>query len=293
MVLPSASNTISFSNVQFEMGGVNPISLSEYYANAASGYCSGISGIPNTGSSISMSQFWGKSSGVPNVSVNTPAYFGINSAPAWGGYASGITMSFWIRTSYTGQASIFYVNQSATKPGMEILMNNGVLTLNMYYYNSTAISYTLSTTAIHDGTWKNVVIQIPYTQGSNITIHVNGVTASTSANIALINIGLYNANSIAQNITINSGTYGGIVGAFALFYVINTYSFNSVSQFYNNGKAVNIGNGVVSTLFGGSTPLIYLKGSGTNFGVNNGSIGNFAALNTSYISTDSVTFQYA
>lgn len=292
MVLQS-SGPISFIDIQTEFTGANPISLSEYYANASTGYTTGISGIPNTGSSISMSQFYGKSSGVPNVSVNTPAYFAIASAPGLGGYASGITMSFWIRTSYAGLASIFYVAQSATRPGMEILMNNGLLTVNMYFYNSNAVSYTLSTSSIRDGTWKNVVIQIPYTQGSTITIHVNGVTAATSANIVLANIGLYNAASVAQNIYINSGTNGGIIGSFALFYLINTYSFNSVSQFYDSGKAVNIGNGVVSTLFGGSTPLIYLKGSGTNFGVNNGSIGNLAALNTSYISTDSVTFQYA
>jgi hypothetical protein len=66
MVLQS-SGPISFSNVQTELGGVNPISLSEYYANASTGYTTGISGIPNTGEEISLSQFYGKSSGVPNV----------------------------------------------------------------------------------------------------------------------------------------------------------------------------------------------------------------------------------
>jgi hypothetical protein len=61
MVLPATGNPISFSQIQTEMGGANPISMSEYYANAGAGYCSGISGIPNTGVSISYSQFQGKS----------------------------------------------------------------------------------------------------------------------------------------------------------------------------------------------------------------------------------------
>jgi hypothetical protein len=60
MVLPS-TGSISFSNIQTEFGGANPISLSEYYLNSGTGYTSGISGIPNTSSSISLSQFRGKS----------------------------------------------------------------------------------------------------------------------------------------------------------------------------------------------------------------------------------------
>ena len=60
MVLQS-SGAISFSNIQTEFGGANPISLSEYYSNSGAGYTIGSSGIPNTGSSISLSQFLGKS----------------------------------------------------------------------------------------------------------------------------------------------------------------------------------------------------------------------------------------
>ena len=59
MVLPTGP--LALSQIQSEMGGTNPISMSEYYANAGTGYCSGISGIPSTGSSVSVSHFAGKS----------------------------------------------------------------------------------------------------------------------------------------------------------------------------------------------------------------------------------------
>jgi hypothetical protein len=67
MVLQS-SGAISLANIQTEFGGSNPISFSEYYANANPSYTSGVSGIPNTGSAISFSQFYGKAK--PVVSVN-------------------------------------------------------------------------------------------------------------------------------------------------------------------------------------------------------------------------------
>ena len=61
MVLPIApTNSISFSQIQAEFGGTNPISLSEYFGNATTGYTTGIDGIPNSTTSISLSQFSGK-----------------------------------------------------------------------------------------------------------------------------------------------------------------------------------------------------------------------------------------
>ena len=60
MVLQS-SGAIFFSDLQTEFGGSNPISFDEYYLNSASGYMSGVSGIPNIGSAISLNQFYGKS----------------------------------------------------------------------------------------------------------------------------------------------------------------------------------------------------------------------------------------
>jgi len=41
-------------------GGTNPITMSEYYNNNASGFTTGVTGIPNSGATISISHFYGK-----------------------------------------------------------------------------------------------------------------------------------------------------------------------------------------------------------------------------------------
>ena len=66
MVL-SSTGPLSFADIQNEFGGTNPISLGEYYSNATSGYTSGVNGIPNTGSGLSLSTFRGKSSRPPQI----------------------------------------------------------------------------------------------------------------------------------------------------------------------------------------------------------------------------------
>jgi hypothetical protein len=59
MVLQS-TGAISLADLQTEFGGANPIDFSEYYLNATTGYTSGVSGIPNIGSAISLNQFYTK-----------------------------------------------------------------------------------------------------------------------------------------------------------------------------------------------------------------------------------------
>ena len=56
----ASSGTISLSQVQTEFGGANPISMSEYYTNAVSGFTSGITGLPSSGTTVSLSVFRGK-----------------------------------------------------------------------------------------------------------------------------------------------------------------------------------------------------------------------------------------
>jgi hypothetical protein len=60
MVITSTGQ-ISFTDIQNEFGGKNPIEINEYYQNASNGLTSGVSGIPNMGSAISLSDFRGKS----------------------------------------------------------------------------------------------------------------------------------------------------------------------------------------------------------------------------------------
>jgi hypothetical protein len=105
MVLPTTGNPISFSQIQTEMGGVNPISMSEYYGNASPGYCIGTSGqnLPNIGSSISYSQFIGKfkpSAGSSLIDTNS-----------WYSY-------------FTKIDSAFTMVQSGSDPDVQLQMNS-------------------------------------------------------------------------------------------------------------------------------------------------------------------------
>lgn len=51
---------ISFSEIQTEFGGTNPISFSEYYTNANPSYTNGVSGLPANGNAININAFKGK-----------------------------------------------------------------------------------------------------------------------------------------------------------------------------------------------------------------------------------------
>ena len=74
MVLNS-SGSISFSDIQSELGGKKPISLSEYYQNASSGYAVGIRGVSNKGSAIALNQFRGKKKSVlKTVTLQTSSF---------------------------------------------------------------------------------------------------------------------------------------------------------------------------------------------------------------------------
>ena len=55
-----STGKISLSDIQTLFGGTNPITMSEYYNNNASGFTTGVTGIPNSGATISISHFYGK-----------------------------------------------------------------------------------------------------------------------------------------------------------------------------------------------------------------------------------------
>ena len=67
------SGVISIKDLQTVFGGANPISFGEYYKDAYTVYTKDVSGIPNIGSPISLSQFYNKTSGLylaRNVAAN-------------------------------------------------------------------------------------------------------------------------------------------------------------------------------------------------------------------------------
>ena len=84
-----STGQISLSNIQTEMGGTNSIAFSEYYQNAAQSYTSGISGIPNTGTAISLNNFRGKS----KIVVQTTWQYFNNSYISDGEYALRVEIS--------------------------------------------------------------------------------------------------------------------------------------------------------------------------------------------------------
>ena len=67
-----ASGAVSFSDIQTEFGGTNPIGIDEYYQNAPTSYTTGVAGIPNIGSIITMDLFYGKSKAAPPPSSYPP-----------------------------------------------------------------------------------------------------------------------------------------------------------------------------------------------------------------------------
>ena len=86
--MPIPSSTASFTNIQTELGGTNPISLSEYY-NISGKFGFGINGIPTSGQ-ISVNNFRGKSkpsqvssSVWPPTAIET-SYSGTYTSIPWG-----------------------------------------------------------------------------------------------------------------------------------------------------------------------------------------------------------------
>ena len=66
---------ISFSDIQNEFGGTNPIGLDEYYQDSGSNYTKSVSGIPNIGGSLSLSQFRGKKPYSQDYIYTTPGTY--------------------------------------------------------------------------------------------------------------------------------------------------------------------------------------------------------------------------
>lgn len=72
--MPVPTSSISLSSIQTEFGGSNPISMSEYYAGAATGFVpAGTSGIPSSGA-INIGAFSGKSKSQLVALVNHTVY---------------------------------------------------------------------------------------------------------------------------------------------------------------------------------------------------------------------------
>ena len=105
-----SSGEISFANIQTVFGGTNPISLSEYYANANTSYTAGVSGIPNIGSAISLNQFYGKAKPVTSLySFTTHTFTNAGATGRTGPIISQVRSSY---SSATWAQNASYLNMT-------------------------------------------------------------------------------------------------------------------------------------------------------------------------------------
>ena len=211
---PSAGQAISLYHLQAVFGGANPINFSEYYQNAATGYTSGVSGIPNIGTQIKLSQFYGKTKTVaypPTAVQSTYSNFGNPWAFGATNYewltgASGTNLT---RTggstfnnigSYGQNRTNFVNNQSLilqAKPGdaLRFVIQNGA--------SSSSYSETNSL-LLHLGTgW--FLVQSVGASGS----HTDTINYTLSASLAPGSYGIfaYNNYSSAGNASYASGNF--------------------------------------------------------------------------------------
>lgn len=122
MVLPSAPNSIACSQLQSEMGGVNPVTLSEYYANNS--YALDVPGVPTTGK-IDLSLFRGKSkvTGLLNkaeAGTQTACKLALSTKLVNINYTGPI---FQLRRSTDNVTQNFYVNTTGSYVGTSIYGN--------------------------------------------------------------------------------------------------------------------------------------------------------------------------
>jgi len=92
------SGAISFADIQTIFGGTNPIGLNEYYTNDASGFTTGVSGLPSTGSAISLQQFYGKAKNSSLYAFTTHTFTNAGATGRTGPIISQV------RSAYSGAA---------------------------------------------------------------------------------------------------------------------------------------------------------------------------------------------
>ena len=212
-----ASGQISLNNLQTQFGGTNPISFSEYYLNATPGYTTGVSGIPNIGTQISLSSFYGKAKTVvasnypPAAVQSTQANFG----NPWGfgatnyEWLSGASGTNLTRTggttfnnigSYGQNRTNFVNNQSLilqAKPGdaLRFVIQNGA---------SSSSDSEINSLWLHLGTGWFLVQSVGGSGG-----HTDTIDYTLSASLASGSYGIfaYNNYSSAGNSAYASGNF--------------------------------------------------------------------------------------
>ena len=216
-----SSGQISLNNLQSVFGGTNPINFSEYYLNAATGYTRGVSGIPNIGTQIKLSQFYGKTKTfvwptavqTTYTNIGIPWSYGNNTTNEWLTGASGTNLT---RTggstfnnigSYGKSRPNFINNQNLilqARPGdtLRFVIQNGAVYPGDIEINTLWLR--LGASAV---TW--FIVQSVRAQGA----HTDTIDYTLSASQAPGSYGIYAYN--------NYNTAGGSTYASANFYSLH------------------------------------------------------------------------
>jgi hypothetical protein len=145
----------------------------------------------------------------------------------------------------------------------------------------TALTYSAN---LIDNNWHHVLITVDKVNSYNATMYVDGISRATTSWASYTWV----LAPACPYISIGTG-WGDFVGSLALFYLHYNYSAGVTPATFRNadGSAVDIGNG--TSVFG-QQPLIYLRGSGASFNVNDGSMGNFS--NGGVVTIDTTSFNF-
>jgi hypothetical protein len=238
MALPS-SGSISFSAIQTEFGGTNPISISEYY-RAGSFVADGIpanDNIPTSGQ-ISINQFYGAlkpyvfnatiSTNTSNYNVNTRA-----TSAGWNGTTpllANITINGGITVSSTSTATAAFVVGTMPTGSIVNVTNNGLIT---------GLGGTAGTFRNANGKPGGVAIQT----SAQVNLTNNGTISGGGGSGGM---GADNLGSLCIDTGGGSGGAGG-----------SAITINANMTITNNGTIAGGGGG------GGGGALILLGGCGT------------------------------
>lgn len=212
---------------------------------------------------------------------------------------NGITVSFWYKTNsndtvpqrpifefVTGTGTVFQIYHS-NGPSRKIGCSCFVWTA------GTSLWSMASTSAINIASgWKHFLISINmnFSSGNRLyNMYIDGVNDSPS--LGSDSGPAFNAIDNPTGMEVGGDAYFGtnyIDGCLAEFYVAPGYTDFSVLA--NRRKFLSATKrpvflGSDGSLPSGSQPLIYLKGSGTGFNVNSGSLGNFTTTGTLTVPT--------
>jgi hypothetical protein len=179
MVLQNSGTVLRFSQIQTEMGGTNPISLSEYYGNATSSFTRGIVNFPRTGENLSVGTFYSKAKPQNGLFFKISfGYFNEN-------------VNYFTSPATTGRSNSFTSINTST---------NGNLTANGF--TTTSVEWTGSFYAVSSGTY---TFYTNSDDASFMWVGSNAESGYTTANSLVNNSGLHAMQERSGTIVLEAG----------------------------------------------------------------------------------------